>query len=228
MTTTPAQLLATFRDAARARGALAADEAVSLESAFRVVRDLPWAPSAPDASGAQPEPSIEEWRGTGREKHLLLSAILEALGYETGLLAVTCEFSEESTPWLPAVLLDEVREAPVPDVALLLRVQTNRMLEEWMTLDATWPLAAGGLGLPVNERIVPGTDHHLAVDPIEIFHLSPEDDEDEPGATAALIERILRDHLAANGGDAPGAMERRARFLEALAAWLAASTGSLG
>jgi len=217
MTSTPVVLLAAFRDAARGRGALAADEHVTMESAFRVVRDLPWGA----ASDLRPATALEEWRGTGREKHLLLAAILDALGYETGLIAVTCEFSPESTPWLPSALIEETRVAPVPDLTLLLRVQTNRMLEEWMTIDATWPLASGGLGLPVNERIVPNVDHHLGADPIEVFHLSPEDDEDEPGATAALIERILRDHV----GDAPEAWERRARFVESLTSWLAASSG---
>lgn len=217
MTTTPAALLATFRDAARGRGALAADESVTLESAFRAVRDMPWG----EASDLGVETVIVEWRGTGREKHLLLAAILEALGYETGLIAVTCEFSPESTPWLPPALLEETRAAPVADVTLLLRVQTNRMLEEWMTMDATWPLATRGLGLPVNEGIVSNVDHHLGADPIEVFHLSPEDDEDEPGTTAALIERILRDHV----GDASGAWERHVRFIESLTSWLAASTG---
>ena len=152
-------LLTDFRDAARAHGALGADEALDLGGAFRAVRDMPWG----EPSRLDPATAVEEWRGTGREKHLLLCAILDALGYETDLLAVTCAFEPESAPWLPPALLAEVTAAPVPDVHLLLRVQTNRMLEEWMTVDATWPLAARALGLPANEAIVPGRDHHVAL-----------------------------------------------------------------
>ena len=151
-------LLDDFRDEARRRGALGADESVTLASAFRVVRDLPWA----EASDLRPETALAEWRGTGREKHLLLHAILDALGYETGLIAATCEFSPESAPWLPPALLEETRLAPVPELTLLLRVQTNRMLEEWMTLDATWPLATGSLGAPVNAEVDGYIEHPRA------------------------------------------------------------------
>ncbi|MEI7925634.1 MAG: hypothetical protein WCI61_05555 [Chloroflexota bacterium] len=212
---TGATLLSTFRDAARAHGVLGESEPLNLDTAFRAVRDMPWG----EASDLHPETAIAEWRGTGREKQLLLAAILDALGFETDLLAVTHDFEPESAPWLPPALMDEVRAAPVPDVHLLLRVQTNRMLEEWMTMDATWPLALGDLGLPVNERVVHGADHRLACDPVEVYHLPDVDeDEDEPEALYELIERILRDHV----GDAPGAWERRQRFMGALAEWLGA------
>ena len=217
-------ILTDLRDEARRRGALGADEAITLDSAFRLVRDMPWAP----ASDLDPATAIAEWRGTGREKHLLLAAILDGLGYETGLIAATHEFEPESAPWLPPHLLDEVRAAPVPDVQLLLRVQTNRMLEEWVTVDASWPLAAGRRGLRVNERIVPGSDHRLACDPIEVFHMpstsaraefdaDDEDEDDAPPPIEAIVERILRDHV----GDEHGAWERREQFVAALASWLA-------
>ena len=220
-------ILTDFRDEARRRGLLRADEGVTLDSVFRLVRDMPWAP----ASDLDPATAIAEWRGTGREKHLLLAALLDGLGYETGLIAATHEFAPESAPWLPSHLLDEVRAAPVPDVQLLLRVQTNRMLEEWVTVDASWPLAAGRLGLPVNERIVPGSDHRLACDPIEVFHIpstaahaefdaDDENDDDAPPPIEAIVERILRDHV----GDEPGAWQRRERFVASLASWLAATT----
>ena len=208
-------LLSTFRDAARAHGVLGESQPLSLETSFRAVRDIPWG----EASDLHPATTIAEWRGTGREKQLLLAAILDPLGFETDLLAVTHEFEPNSAPWLPPALMDEVRAAPIPDVHLLLRVQTNRMLEKWMTIDATWPLALSDLGLPVNERVVHGADHRLACDPIEVYHLPDVDeDEDEPDALYELIERILHDHV----GDAPGAWERRQRFMAALTEWLGA------
>jgi len=215
MTSDQPSILATFRDAARAHGTLGPVQPLSLETAFRAVRDMPWGPATTE-DDLSPAATIAAWRGTGREKHLLLAAILDTLGYETDLLAVTCEFEPASAPWLPPPLLDEVRAAPLPDVHLLLRVQTNRMLEEWMTVDATWPLATGALGLPVNERVVHGADHRLACDPIEVYHLPEPDEDDEPGITEALVLRILRDTV----GDAPGAWDRRRAFISALASWL--------
>lgn len=214
-------LLATFRDAARARGTLAPDATLTLETAFRAVRDIPWGPRPPapasDAAGRLGAAgTIEAWRGTGREKQLLLKALLDTLGFETDLLAVTHEFEPMSAPWLPAHLLDEVRRQPVPDLHLLLRVQTNRMIEEWITLDATWPASAAALGLPVNERVVHGADHRLACDPIEVYHLPEPDEDDDPEMLYELIERIVRDTV----GEGAAAWERRERFLAAVAAWL--------
>lgn len=219
-------LLAAFRDAARARGTLAPDATLTLETAFRAVRDIPWGPrpagpASDAASRLGPAGTIEAWRGTGREKQLLLKALLDALGYETDLLAATHEFEPASAPWLPAHLLDEVRREPVPDVHLLLRVQTNRMLEEWITLDATWPASAAALGLPVNERVVPGVDHRLACDPIEVYHLPEPDEDDDPGLPYEVVERILRDTV----GEPAAAGERRERFLDALADWIDGADG---
>lgn len=225
-------LLGDFRDEARRRGALAADEGVTLASAFRVVRDMPWG----EASDLRPETAIVEWRGTGREKHLLLAALFGEMGYDTGLLAITLEYAPGDPPWLPAHLAAATGGAPVPDVTLLLRVQPDANVEEWSTVDATWPLATQTLGLPVNEEFVPGRDQRIGCLPVEIFHLdgplahdpeAPEPEGDDPppdpAETRALVERILRDHV----GDAPGAIERRARFIAALADWLAAATGDV-
>ncbi|MFA7250369.1 MAG: hypothetical protein WC273_12160, partial [Dehalococcoidia bacterium] len=176
-------ILDEFRDEARRRGALGAGAALDVRTAFRIVRDMPWGFASADGADLRPETTIEAWRGTGREKHLLLGAILAALGYEVGLLAVTHEFSPESTPWLPPHLLQETRGAPIPDVHVLLRVQTNQVTDEWATIDASWPLSTRDLGLPVNEQLVTGVDQRIACDPIEMFHLASNHDhgEDNPG-----------------------------------------------
>ncbi len=52
-------LLIDFRDEARRRGALAPEEPVTLQSAFRVVRDLPLAGSGDDAPDGD-EPSKKD------------------------------------------------------------------------------------------------------------------------------------------------------------------------
>ena len=202
-------LLTDFRDEARRRGVLAADEAVTLGSAFRVVRDMPYARATDRAEATV----IREWRGTCSGKHYLLAAILDALGYEAAVLLATHSFTADNAPWLPPALLDEVRRGPVPDVHTFLRVRSDPVADEWMTIDATWPLSAGALGLPVNARLTPGIDQRIACEIEEIIHVP--DDEDPQ----AMKERILELHA----GDEAA---RRDLFIEALASWLAASTGA--
>lgn len=199
-------LLIDFRDEARRRGALAPEEPVSLQSAFRVVRDLPLAGSGDDA----PDAVLRAWRGTALGKHALLAALLDAQGTEQAIIFATHAYSAAETPWLPPALRDEVRDRPLPDVHTFLRVRSDPVADDWMTVDATWPLAAGALGLPVNERLTPGVDQRIACDVEEIVHV-PEDE--DPGA---VRERILAVHAA-------GQRERRDRFVEALAAWLEAA-----
>ena len=196
-------LLTDFRDEARRRGALAPDEAVTLASAFRVVRDLPYE----RASDRAPETVLREWRGTCSGKHYLLAAILEALGTETAVILATHHFTVENSPWLPPALLDEVRAAEVPDVHTFLRVRHDPVADDWMTVDATWPLAAQALGLPVNTSFRPGGDMRVAADIEEIIHV-PEDEDPQD-----VKEIVLANHV---GDELP----RRDRFIEALAAWL--------
>ena len=197
-------LLTDFRDEARRRGALAPQEAVTLESAFRVVRDMPYA----RASDRAPGTVLREWRGTCSGKHALLAAVLDALGYEAAVILATHHFTADNAPWLPPHLLDEVRRGPVPDVHTFLRVRSDPVADDWMSVDATWPLATRALGLPVNERLTPGVDQRIACDIEEIIHVP--DDEDPQ----AMKQRILELHAA-------GDTERRDRFIEALAGWLA-------
>lgn len=199
-------LIPVFRDAARQRGLLGEQEALSAPVAFRLVRDMPFrAPSTPTTEGV-----IEEWCGTAAEKHALLGALLEELGYATITILATHEFSAADTPWLPPHLLAQVRETPVPGVHTFLRVQHERVRDEWMTVDATWPASSAGLGLPVNEAFEPGEDQRIACDPIEIFHV-PEDEDPQ-----ALAERVF----AIEAGDrAP----LHGPFMAALTDWLASS-----
>ena len=195
-------LLPRLRAEAERRGLLAAGSGPpSLARIFELVRDMPYARTP----SPEPEVTIGEWRGTCSGKHYLLRALIEEFGLGTILVACTHEFTPQNSPWLPPELLAYVRERPVPDVHNFLRVETGA---GWMTVDATWPLAAARLGLPVNERWVDGRDMRVACDPIELFHVP--DDADPHAFKQALIEREVGDQA-----------ERRERFIEALSAWLA-------
>ena len=198
-----------LKAAAVARGLFPDDRPVTAPAAFALVRDMPYE----RASSRSPAATIAEWRGTCSGKHYLLNALFTELGLQTALLACTHEFTPETAPWLPPQLLAEVARAPVPDVHTFLRVQpfpNTERADEWMTVDATWPLAAGAHGLPVNERFELGRDQALACDPIEVFHVPEGDD------AQALKERLIALH-------AGGQQERRERFIVALSAWLASA-----
>jgi hypothetical protein len=190
-------------DAAR-RGLLDDGEQVTAASAFRLIRDMPYH----RASDRRPETVIREWRGTCSGKHHTLKALFEELGHAATLIAVTHEFTPDNSPWLPPHLMTEVRLAPLPDVHNFLRVQHDRVADEWMTVDATWPSAARRLGMPANLSFQPGVDHKIACDPIEIFHVP--DDEDP---------QTFKEHLIAlHAGDQAA---RRDVFIAALSDWLA-------
>ncbi len=200
-------LLTDLRDQARRRGMLGAKEAVTLASVFRIVRDLPYLP----ASDRLPETVVREWRGARMEKHVLLAALFEALGYEASVMIAAHQFDAESAPWLPDPLLAQVREAPVPDVHTFLRLRHDPVADDWMTVDATWPLAARDLGLPANAALTPGVDQRIAADIEELFHV-PEDED-----PVTVEARIVELHVGAQAA-------RRAVFLEALADWIATAT----
>jgi hypothetical protein len=205
-------LVPLLRSAAVDRGLLASEARIDAATAFTLVRDMPYR----RASSRDPEVTIAEWRGTCSGKHILLHALFEELGLASTMILAPHEFSEEYSPWLPPALLEDVRRAPVPDVHTFLRVQPD-FEADWMTVDATWPLAARALGLPVNEAFIAGEDMEVAADPIEIHHVPPDVDPIE------MKQRILADWPAER-------RERREAFLAALMDWLAevlpASDGS--
>lgn len=196
-------LAAQLRAAAIQRGVLDASASLSVGEAVRIVRDLPYR----RASDRRPETVIEEWRGTCSGKHYLLAQVLEELGAGVMIIHATHHFTEENSPWLPPDLLDEVRRAPVPDIHTFLRVQLDAFLDEWFTVDATWPLAAKDLGMPVNEGFHHGDDHKIAADVEEIIHV--DEDDDPQTVKEALIAAFV-------GDEGP----RRDAFIERLSTWL--------
>ena len=142
-------VLRAFRDEAAGRGLLSPDAPLDAEAAFGLVREMPWTAS----TGALPEMTLGAWRGDDAGKHYLLRAVLYELGYRSILLACTHAWSVESAPWARAELRSILDEGPVPDVHTFLRVEHDG---DWGSVDATWPLGTRPLGLPANERFVPG------------------------------------------------------------------------
>lgn len=199
-------VLGAFRDEAAGRGLLSPGAPLDAEAAFALVREMPWTAS----TGALPEMTLGAWRGDDAGKHYLLRAVLYELGYRSILLACTHAWSVENAPWAPAELRSMLDEGPVPDVHTFLRVENDG---DWGSVDATWPLGSRALGLPANERFVPGREMRIACDPEEIYHV-PEDADPEE-----FRRRLLDAHSDQRG---PGARERRRAFRSALELWLSA------
>jgi hypothetical protein len=194
-------LLADFKAAAVARTRFPDDERLTPAALFALVRDMPYEPP----TDIRPETVVSEWRATAPGKHLLLQALYEEFGYGAMLIAALHEFTLESMPWLPQSLRSELAEGPIPDLHMFLRLHIG---DDWMTIDATWPLAAGRLGLPVNERFEAGREMAVSYEPDEILHLPP--DVDPMEFEAHLLQRHVGEQRA-----------RRDHFIAALSAWLA-------
>ena len=186
--------------AARRRGLLDAT-AVSAACAFALVRDMPYR----RASSRRPEAIIDEWRGTCSGKHYLLHDLFGELGLASRLCLAIHVFDEAGTRCFPPALRAEAVGSAVPDVHTFLRVRSPA---GWMDVDATWPRAAGRLGLPVNEQFVLGESMRLACTPSEIIEIPAGADPQE------VKEALIARHCAAHVG-------RRERFIEALGVWLA-------
>lgn len=171
-----------LRAAARQRGRLGVGDTWTAQRLFEVVRDMPFGrPPKRTATGA-----IAAWRGTAYEKHLLLQEAYEDFGLRALLMCALHEFTLRSAPWLPEALRADLdARGPLPAVHHFVRVELAD--DEWVTVDATWPLSARALGFPANERVSIGRDQTLACDPDELFHVPPGIDAAE--LTAALVAR---------------------------------------
>lgn len=197
-------LLPIFRAAAIVRGLIEPDAIIDAAQAFAIVRDMPYQRT----TDRRPETLIEEWRGTCSGKHLLLGALLRELGHDSIVMTALHEFTPRNAPWLPPELLAEVQLEAVPDVHTFLMVEADA---GWFAVDATWPLAAGNLGLPVNATWQPGRNMAIAADIDEIYD-TPDDEE-----PLDFKARVLDNHVGEPGTPA---RERRERFIEGLARWL--------
>ena len=186
------------------RGLVQPGQSVDAETAFSLVRDMPYQ----RASTRAPESVIQEWRGTCSGKHYLLDQIFREEGMESRVIMCTHRFTDETTANYPAELRKIVANGPVPDVHIYIRLNTKA---GWMTVDATWPSKAAPLGMVVNNDFQPGEDMTLACDPIETYEI-PEG-RDPQGFKEELIEEFCGSQS-----------EDRDRFINGLGEWLSKHT----
>lgn len=156
-------LLEQFRGEAIHRGLLDPALSIGLETAFELVREMPYM----RASSRQPQTIIHEWCGTCSGKHHLLKALFAELGYAADLMACTTVIRPMRQE-LPQILHDILRRSDgrFVDVHnyLLLKLPDGDMI-----VDATWPKAAAAFGMVVNEVFKLGESQQIAAHPIEIW-----------------------------------------------------------
>ena len=174
-----------------------ADQPLGPPEAFSLVRDMPYG----RASSREPLVTIREWRGTCSGKHYLLRALFAELGLRADLMACTTWITAAGAAHLPPDVRELLRDGPVIDIHNYLILHTSAGP---MVVDATWPLGAKALGLPVNEDFVWGRDMVLACDPI-IHRIVPDDGDPQAFKEALLKQSAAGDDLA-----------RRDAFIEAI------------
>ena len=188
----------------RERGLLPADEPLTAERAFALVRDMPYR----RASSRSPEAIVAEWQGTCSGKHYLLADIFRELGLESKVVMCTHRFTQENTGHFPPELRELLADGPVPDVHTYLRIKTS---EGWTVVDATWPSSAGPLGMTVNSEFEPGRDMTVACNPIETLPVPDGQDPQE------FKEKVIAEFCGAGN-------KLRDEFIEGLGRWLGEST----
>jgi hypothetical protein len=186
------------------RGLLEPGKEIDLDTAFCLVRDMPYK----RASDRRPETLIKEWRGTCSGKHYLLKALFEELGYNSQVIACTSidTIEEDMIPkdkdiydlWVSA----EGRFVDVHNYLML------ELPESEMVVDATWPVGNEKYGLKVNDRFVLGEDQQIACTPIETW-VVPEDSDPQ-----AFKEQLLQKHFT------PQELAFREAFIIAVSEWL--------
>jgi hypothetical protein len=107
-------------------------------------------------------------------------------------MACTTWITAAGAAHLPPDVRELLRDGPVIDVHnyLILHTSTGPMV-----VDATWPLGAKALGLPVNEEFVWGRDMVLACEPI-VHRIVPDDGDPQAFKEALLRQSAPGDDLA--------------------------------
>ena len=85
------------------------------------------------------------------------------------------------------------------------------MTDEWIDVDATWPLEASNLGFPVNLELLPGVNMKIACQPIDRLEI-PE----------GMEPQVFKEQLIA--AHCHGRQDQRERFIEDMSSWLSEST----
>ena len=199
-------LTALLEQEGRNRDLIAAGETVTPESAFALVRDMPYQ----RASSRRPESIIEEWRGTCSGKHYALDRIFREMGMDSRVIMCIHRFTRDNTGHFPADLRALVAQEPVPDVHTYIRVESA---QGGMSVDATWPSSAGPLGMLVNQVFNRGKDMTIACDPIETREVPAGRD------PHAFKEQLIAEFCGASS-------QVRDDFSEGMSRWLSEATQS--
>lgn len=170
----PAPLLSLLTQSARDRALLDREAAMDGPTAFRLVRDLPYARPLDN----RPEGLIREWRGTCSGKHRLLRSLLQGLGYDARLMIATYRYDVPGPGAPGPELVGILERGPVPDVHTFLEVRSGPG-EAWLPLDATWPAGSERIGLPVNGPWRLGESQAIAcTPPFHAWEVPPDADPD--------------------------------------------------
>ena len=197
-------LLTLLEQESRRRGLIAADATLTAATSFALVRDMPYQ----RASSWQPEAIIEEWRGTCSGKHYVLDRIFRELGMDSRVIMCTHRFTQDNTTHFPPDLRVLVAREPVPDIHTYIRLKTG---VGWMTVDATWPISAEPLRMPVNCNFNAGQDMTIACDVIDT-HPVPSGRDPQ-----AFKEALIAEFCGASS-------QVRDDFIEGMSRWLSDAT----
>jgi hypothetical protein len=182
-------LLELLKSRALEKGLLKAGEAIDLEKAFLLVRDMPYI----RASSRDPETIISEWRGTCSGKHYLLKGLFAELGYASQLMACTTVTYID-----PKKVFGKMRTLLKQSKGRFVDVHNYLILESpagEMIIDATWPVAAKGMGTVVNEQFILGVDQKIAVEPLKTW-VVPADRDSQEFKDEILKESFTPEELA--------------------------------
>jgi hypothetical protein len=182
-------LVETLKTKAVEKGLLKPEAEINLETAYSLVRDMPYT----RASSRDSETIIREWRGTCSGKHYLLKKLFAELGYSSRLIACTtvAHINPKETKGKLRKLLQQSQGRFV-DVHNYLILE---LPDKEMIVDATWPLATKGMGTVVNERFVLGEDQKIACDPIKTW-VVPESGDSQEFKNQILKESFTPEELA--------------------------------
>lgn len=178
-------LLKQLKSKALEKRLLKAEEEIDLEKAFLLVRDMPYI----RASSRDPETIINEWRGTCSGKHYLLKGLFAELGYASRLMACTTVTYID-----PKKVFGKMRTLLKQSKGRFVDVHNYLILElpaGEMIIDATWPVAAKGMGTVVNEQFILGVDQKIAVEPLKTWVVPADRDSQE------FKDEILKDSFSA-------------------------------
>jgi hypothetical protein len=177
-----------LKDKAIKFGLLKPEDEINAETAFRLVRDMPYA----RASSRTPITTISEWRGTCSGKHYLLKELFSELGITSKLIACTTVIHID-----PKEVRGKLRKLLEQSNGRFVDVHNYLVLdlpEGESIVDATWPLSTKGMGTVVNENFVPGENHQIACVPIETW-VVPEDRDPQDFKDEILTNSFTPDEL---------------------------------